>query len=166
VNFPFNVALGRIVELYNRVNSNDPTNSALIVLVLAAAGLETDEVLRAKTSFSDLVSGATNEVTNTDYARITLTDAELAAYTVDDSARAITLVIPLLTWSSNSGPDAGDSWSKLVIGYDPDTTGGTDSSIIPLTAHDLRYQGSVLVPNNSPINVDLTSGFVIARPRR
>ena len=33
----FNIAKGRVAELYNRVDSNDPTNSALIILILATA---------------------------------------------------------------------------------------------------------------------------------
>ena len=33
-----NVSKGREVELYNRVDSNDPTNSALIMAVIASGG--------------------------------------------------------------------------------------------------------------------------------
>lgn len=158
--FSFNVCLGREVELYNRVDSNDPANSALIMMILAGTGLETDAVLKDKDDFAALVSGTTNEVTNTGYARKTLTDANLAAYTVDDTNDRIVLVIPVQTFSTIS---AGDSWSKAVIGYDSDTTSGTDASIIPITAHDLRISGAVVAPNGSNIIVDLSAGFVMAR---
>lgn len=158
--FQFNVSLGREVELYNRVDSNDPTNSALIMMILAGTGLEQSEVLRDKDTFSDLVSGTTNEVTNTGYARKTLTDADLTTYTVDDSDNSITLEIPVQTFSTIS---SGDSWAMAVLGYDPDTTAGTDTTVIPITAHVLRLNNSYIVPNGADIVVDLSGGFVVAR---
>lgn len=158
--FTFNVALGREVELYNRVDSNDPANSALILMILAGTGLETDAVLKDKDDFAAIVSGTTNEVTNGSYARKTLTDASLAAYTVDDTNDRIVLVIPVQTFATIA---AGDSWSKAVIGYDNDTTGGTDANITPITAHDLRISGAVVAPNGSDIVIDLSAGFVMAR---
>jgi hypothetical protein len=160
VDFQFNVSLGREVELYNRVDSNDPTNSALIMMVLAGTGLEQSEVLRDKDTFSDLVSGTTNEVTNTGYSRKTLTDADLSAYTVDDTANSITLMLPAQTFSTIS---TGDSWAMAVIGYDPDTTGGTDTTVIPITAHVLRISNAYIVPNGGDIVIDFTGGFVVAR---
>lgn len=162
MDFSFNVALGREVEFWNRVNDNDPTNAILRCMVLAAAGLETDVVLRAKTTFADILSGTTNEATNTGYSRVSFTDADIAAYTVDHAARSITLALPSIITQS---PAAGDSWAKFIIGYDSDSTGGTDSGIIPITAHDLLYQESVIVPDGSPVNIDLTAGFVVARAR-
>jgi hypothetical protein len=162
--FIFTVSLGREMEFWNRVNNSDPTNAIFRVMVLAYAGLESDTVLRAKTTFTDLVSGTTNEVTNTDYARITLDDTAIAAYVTDQTAKTITASLSaLLAWTAGGGPDAGDSWAKLVVGYDSDSTGGTDADIIPVTAHDLLFQGSVLVPNGSSISVDLTNGMMYAR---
>ena len=158
--FSFNVCLGREVELYNRVDSNDPANSALIMMILAGTGLESDAVLKDKDDFAAIVSGTTNEVTNGSYARKTLTDANLAAYTVDDTNDRIVLVIPVQTFSTIA---AGDSWSKAIIGYDSDTTGGTDANILPITAHDLRIDGAVVAPNGSNIIIDLSAGFVMAR---
>lgn len=159
--FTFNVALGREVELYNRVDSNDPTNSALIMVILALTGLETDAVLKDKDTLADVVSGTTNEVTNTGYSRKVLTDANLAAYTVDDTADTITLYLPLQTFSAIS---AGDTWAKGVIAYDSDTTGGTDANIIPVVGFDVRIDGSPVVPNGDDIVVDFsTNGFVVCR---
>ena len=36
-NFVFNIALGRVAELYNRVDSNDPANSVLTMIAWNAA---------------------------------------------------------------------------------------------------------------------------------
>ena len=44
-NIVFNIAKGRVVELYSRVKSNDPTDSALILVPLEASGLEADATL-------------------------------------------------------------------------------------------------------------------------
>ena len=151
-NFVFNIAKGRVAELYNRVKSNDGANSALIVLVLATSGLESDATLIDKDDVSALVAGATNEVTNSGYARKTLTDADLAALSPDDTNDRMDCDIPDQTWSAVA---AGDGWSKLVIAYDPDTTAGTDSSLIPLTAHDF-----VVTPDGSDIVAQINAaGF-------
>jgi len=156
--FTFNVALGREVELYSRVDSNDPTNSALILVVLRAANLESDALLKDYDNLSLLLAGASDEATNSGYARKTLDDTALAAYTVDDTNDRIQLLLPTQTWTSVA---AGDSWSKLLVCYDNDTTSGTDTNIIPVTAHDLRYSGASIVPNGSNIVVAFTNGFVI-----
>lgn len=150
--FVFNVAKGRVAELYNRVDSNDPANSALIVVVLATAGLESDAVLIDKDTLADVVSGTTNEVTNANYARKVLTDADISAFAPDDTNDRVDLVIADQVFANIA---AGDGWSKVLICYDADTTGGTDSAIIPLTAHDF-----VVTPDGSSITVDVPAvGF-------
>lgn len=142
-NFVFNIALGRIVEFYHRVDNNDPANSAFIIAILATSGIESDATLKDKDDFSALVSGATNEVTNSGYARKTLTDSDLTAWAPDDANDRVDLDIPDQTWTAVA---AGDGWNDLVIGYDSDTSGGTDSGIVPCTQHDF-----VVVPDGSDI---------------
>lgn len=151
--FVFNIAKGRVVEYYNRVENNDPANAALVVVILATAGLETDAVLRDKDTLADVVSGTTNEVTNSGYARKVLTDADLAALPApDDVNDRYDVDIPDQTWTAVA---AGDGWSKLLICYDSDTTGGTDANIVPLTAHDF-----VITPDGSDIVAQINAaGF-------
>lgn len=156
--FTFNQALGREVELYNRVDTNDPANSALIMLVLAEAGLEPDATLKDYDTVAALLAGASNEVANTGYARKTLTDASLSAYSVDDVNDQILLTLPLQTFTTIS---AGDVWSKVVIAYDSDTTSGTDANLVPVTAADVRYLGVPISPNGGDIVIDFTGGFVV-----
>src|SRR5262245_13626099 len=148
----FNVAKGRVAELYNRVKTNDPANSALIIVVLATSGLETDAVLRDKDTLADLVSGTTNEVTNSGYARKVLTDADLVAFAADDTNDRVDLDMPDQTWPTVA---SGDGWSKLVVCWDSDTTAGTDANIVPMTMHDF-----VVVPDGSDIVAQVnTAGF-------
>lgn len=137
----FNVAKGRVAELYRRVDINDPANSALVILVLATAGIETDAVLRDKDTVTDLVSGATNEVTNSGYARKVLTDSDLTAFAPDDTNDRVDLDVPDQTWTAVA---AGDGWNDIVFCYDSDTTAGTDANIEPLTLHDF-----VLTPDKA-----------------
>lgn len=160
--FEFNAALGREVEFYKRVNDNDPANSAFILMLLALAGLEGDEVLRDMDTFAAIVAGTTNEATNTGYARKTLTDADLAAYTVDDTADSVTLAIPSQTF----GPlTAGDTIAKAVLGFDADTTAGTDADIIPMFAYDTIIGGSHFVPAGDSLLFDLSAGYVVISSR-
>jgi len=149
----FNIAKGRVVEFYNRVESSDPTNAALVVMVLATSGLESDATLLDADTFSAVVAGTTNEVTNTGYARKVLTDADLAALPApDDTNNRYDIDIPDQTWTTVG---AGDGWSKLVIGYDNDSTGGTDANIIPVTLHDF-----VVTPNGGNITAQINAaGF-------
>jgi hypothetical protein len=151
-NFVFNIAKGRTAEFYNRVKSNDPTASALVVVVLATTGLESDAVLLDKADLAAVVSGTTNEVTNTGYARKVLTDADIVALAADNTNDRMDVDIPDQTWTAVA---AGDGWSKLLVCYDGDTAAGTDANIIPLTAHDF-----VLTPDGSDITaVIAAAGF-------
>jgi len=149
--FVYNNSLGRGAEFYNRVDSNDPANSALILVVLATAGIEADAVLKDKLTLADVLSGTTNEVTNSGYARKVLTDADLVAFAPDLVNDRVDLDIPDQTYLAVG---AGDGWSHIVVCYDPDTTAGTDATIIPLTQHAFP-----LTPDGSDISVQVPNGF-------
>ena len=136
-NIVFNIAKGRVVEYYNRVKSNDPANSALILVPLETSGLESDATLIDVDTLAALLAGATNEQTT--MGRKTLTDAELAALpSPDDTNDRYDISLPSVTWTSASG----NAISKIAVCYDSDTTGGTDSNIIPLTMFDFAVTPS------------------------
>lgn len=148
----FNIAKGSVAGYYRRIDANDPANSALIIMVLASTGIETDAVLKDKDDFAAVLAGTTNEVTNTGYARKTLTDTDLTAFAPDDTNDRVDLDIPDQTWT---GVAAGDGWSDIVIGYDSDTTTGTDANIEPLTQHDFA-----VTPDGSDITAQIAAaGF-------
>lgn len=151
-NFVFNIAKGRVAEFYNRVQTNDPANSALVAVVLATAGLETDAVLIDKATLADVVVGTTNEVTNPGYSRIVRIDTDLLALAPDNTNDWLSLDMADLAFGAIT---AGDGWSKLLICYDSDTTLGTDANIIPLCAYD-----AVLTPDGSSITLQINAaGF-------
>ena len=148
----FNIAKGRVAELYNRVDSNDPANSVLLVIALNA-GAATDATLLDYDTMAAIEGDANAaEVTNSGYARKTLTDADLVAFAPDDTNDRVDLDIPDQTWTSVG---AGSAWTDLIVAYDNDSTSGTDSSVVPLTLHDFA-----ITPSGSDITVQINAaGF-------
>ena len=132
---PFNIAKGRVVEWYNRVKSNDPANSAFIVVLLQLA--EADATLIDYDDLGALLGAAGNtEATFTNYGRVVVTYAELAALPApDDGNDRFDIDMPDSVWA-NAGNGTNNNLVKLLICYDSDTTGGTDANIIPCAHYD------------------------------
>lgn len=150
-NFVYNISKGRAAEFYNRVDTNDPAAAELVVAVLATAGIEADSVLIDLDTFSAVVSGTTNEVTNTGYAKKVLGDADIVAFAPDDGNDRVDLDIPDQTWT---GVGAGDGWNDIVISYDP-VGSQTHTDMIPMTQHDF-----VVTPDGSDITAQINAaGF-------
>lgn len=142
----FNIAKGRVAELYNRVKSNDPSTSALILVPIETSGLETDAVLKDKDDLAAVLSGATNEQTT--MGRKTLTDSDLAAFPApDDTNDRYDVSLPTVTWSGATG----NAISKILVCYDANTGSGTDADIVPLTMFDFA-----VTPDGS--DIQMTTG--------
>lgn len=137
-NIVTNQAKGRVNEYTSRVVNNDPANSALIVVLLKTA--EADAALLDYDTLGALLSaggGTANvEADFTNYARKTLTNADLVAPTVDDTANEQYSDIPNPVYTAAGGA-TNNSLVRMLICYDSDTTAGTDTNIIPLTIHDV-----------------------------
>jgi hypothetical protein len=122
-----------VVEYYNRAESNDPANSALILVPLSASGTEAQgqdlddlAAVEADANFAERTTGG--------WVRKTLESVQLAALPApDDVNNRYGVQVPAVTWTT---PAAGNNTTGLLVCYDPDTTGGADSAIIPLTHHD------------------------------
>lgn len=142
--FLFNIGKGRAIELYNRVESNDPANSAFILVPLSASGTEAQgqdlddlAAVEADANFAERTTGG--------WVRKVLSDAELAAFPApDDTNNRYTIQVPSVTWTT---PAAGNNTTGLLLCYDADTTGGADSAIIPI-AH---YTFAVTTDGNDVI---------------
>jgi hypothetical protein len=145
-NIVFNIAKGRVVELYNRVENNDPANSAIVLVPIETSGLEADATLIDVDTLAALLSGTTNEQTT--MGRKVLTDADLAALPApDDTNDRYEVSLPTTTWTAATG----NAISKIAVCYDSDTTGGTDANIIPLTMFDF-------VQTPSGADIQMTGG--------
>lgn len=124
----FNVAKGRA----GYYSSLPAANDALVIVLLKSSGIEADDTLNNHDTLATILAAANDEADFTNYARKTLTSATL---TVDDTNNRLDVDIADQTWTSAGGA-ANNTLAKLLICYDPDTTGGSDSDIIPLTHHD------------------------------
>lgn len=148
-----NIAKGRVNELWNRVDSNDPANSAIVIVLLASSGLESDATLQDYDTLAAVLAAANDEATNTGYARKVLTDSDLSAPSPDDTNDWQQAVIADQSWTLTN--DGTGAIGKLVVCYDSDTTGGSDSNIIPLTFHDFA-----VTPDGSVVTADISSDGV------
>ncbi|MET7395616.1 hypothetical protein ABZS66_19210 [Dactylosporangium sp. NPDC005572] len=111
------------------------TNDALIVVLIKASGLEADDTLNNYDDLAALLAAANDEADFTNYTRKTLASI---TNTVDDTANRFDADAADLTYTSAGGA-TNNSIGKAIVCYDPDTTTGTDSSIIPLTYHDCVF---------------------------
>lgn len=156
----FNIAKGREVEFYERVNANDPANSALVLMLLRSGSADGIAGLEDFDTFAAILAGGYTELSVAGYSRKTLTDADLAAWTPDDTNDRVSLSLPTQTFAALT---AGQTIDIGVVGYDSDTTSGTDSGIVPVTAHELRISGIVIPTNGDDVIWDLsTYGWVTA----
>jgi hypothetical protein len=127
--FVFNQAKGKIAYYAGLPATSD----ALIVVLLKSSGLEADSVLKDYDDLASLLAAANDEADFTNYARKTVTAS--VTVTVDDTNDRVDMDMPDQTWTAAGGA-SNNTLGKLLICYDGDTGAGTDSAIIPLTAHD------------------------------
>ena len=131
----FNIAKGAVNAYHDRVNDNDPANSALVIVLLKTT--PSDAALLDFDTLADILAGGGVEADFTNYARKVLTDADIVAAAADDANDRKEADIPDQTWAAAGGISSGNNTLAKLLGcYDPDTTGGTDATIVPLTAHD------------------------------
>jgi hypothetical protein len=140
--FVFNIAKGK-VKYYTELPA---ANDALIVIPLEATGIEADTTLKDYDDVATLLAGTSNEQTT--MGRKT---AASVVNTVDDTNDRLDTDMADITWTAATG----NALACIIVCYDPDTTTGTDSSLIPLTKHDFA-----LTPDGSDITaVIATTGF-------
>lgn len=148
--FTFNIAKGRVAELYNRVDINDPANSALII-VPVDVGATSDATIKDFATLSAVLAGGVTERTTGGWNRKTLTDTDIVSFAADNTNDRVDLDIPDQTWTAVSAGAVTD----LIICYDNDTTGGTDANLIPLSQHDFP-----ITPDGSDVQaVIAAAGF-------
>lgn len=138
----FNIAKGALAH-YARLGA---ANDALIAIPLETSGIESDSVLQDYDTVAALLAGATNEQTT--MGRKTLTGVTV---TVDDTNNRVDVDAADITWAAATG----NAVSRVLICYDDDTTGGSDSNLIPLFLDDM-----VATPSGGDITYQVNaSGF-------
>jgi hypothetical protein len=142
----FNIAKGRVIELYSRVKGNDPSTSALVLVPIETSGLEAEAVVIDADTLAAVIAGTTNEQTT--MGKKILTDAELAALpTPTDASDYYEVSLPTVTWTAATG----NPISRLVVCYEPNTGTSTNSTLVPLTWFDF-----VQTPSGS--DIQMTTG--------
>ena len=146
----FNIAKGRQAHY----GSLPATNDALILVVLKAAGLVSDAVLRDYDTLADVLTGASDECTATGYVRSTLANVLV---TVDDTADTVNIDCDDAVLGVVGTGGSPETQAKVLICYDPDTTTGTDSTVVPISAHsyDKVFDGSsvtITMPTGGPFS--------------
>ena len=140
--FVFNIAKGKAGYYATLPGTND----ALIAVPLEYASLEADSTLRDYSTLASLLAGSSNE--QTDVGRKTMSSI---SSTVDNTNDRLDVDVADFTWTAATGDQIG----AIVICYDPDTTTGTDSTLIPLTKHDFD-----ITPSGGDITAQVaTAGF-------
>jgi hypothetical protein len=143
----FNIAKGKAGYYATLPAAND----ALIVVLIKATGLEADDTLNNYDDLAALLAAANDEADFTNYARKTITSV---TNTVDDTNNRLDSDFADQTWTAAGGA-SNNTLGKLLVCYDPDTTAGTDSTVIPLTYHDF----SATTDGSDLTAVVATAGF-------
>lgn len=117
-------------------------NDALVLVLLKSTGLEAESALRDHDTLAAILAAANDECDATSYARKVITAS--VTVTPDDTNNRTDGDFPDQTFTAlgNTATAAGSGAGNNVLGaaivcYDPDTTGGSDSDIIPLAVYEL-----------------------------
>jgi hypothetical protein len=147
----FNVSLG----VWRQYLGLPAANDALVIVLLKASGIPAEATLRDFDTLADLLASSADEADFTGYARQTVTVG--ITVTVDDVNERVDGDMPDLEWAAATR-SVQNSLGKLLVCYDPDTTSGTDSSIIPVTYHNF-----VVTTDDNALQARIsTAGFVRA----
>jgi hypothetical protein len=133
-----NIALGAIAE-----KIRDGAN--IQVILIASSGVESDATLKDKDTVADFVSGATNEATNTNGGRKSISNGSVTL-TVNDTLDRVEVDIADQTWAALANDGTG-AVSDILIAED---VGGADSSRVPLTMHDFS-----ITPDGSDVTAQV-----------
>lgn len=108
-------------------------NDALVLLFLQA-GHQDDDVLRDYDYVSQVLGNAANkECTAPNYVRKTITSG--ATITFDNTNNRVDVQLPSTTWTAlgaMTGTNAQQDVEALLVGYQADTTTGSDSTLLLL----------------------------------
>ena len=135
-----------MAELVARIPANDPVNSAVVLVILGATGLQSDATLIDYDTLAAILAAANDEIDNTGYTRQTLTNADLSVFNPDDAADVMEVELPSVSFGVLDADGTKGDPAKIVVCYDEDTTGGSDTNLTPLTAHDITFTPDGVTP--------------------
>ena len=147
--FIFSEAAGK----WARYGMLPETNDAMIWVLLVSSGLEADSTLRDYDTLSAILAASNDEATFTGYSRQTAVGVTITDDDANNAQDGDVTTDP--SWS----PTTAQALGKILLCYDPDTTGGDDTSIIPIFADDFV----LTTPTSGTITYQVNaSGFATA----
>lgn len=134
----FNISKHRLGEYWEKARAG--SNQAIVAILYTA--MPADDTLNDFDTVG-AITGDT-EATFTNYARKFFTGSADALPTsqavpapiVDDVNNRVTLDLPDITWT-DAGGAANNTLTRLLLAYDPNTTTGDDTTLVPLLSFDL-----------------------------
>ncbi|HET6915456.1 MAG TPA: hypothetical protein VFH56_05140 [Acidimicrobiales bacterium] len=148
--FTYNIAKGRVAELYNRVKTGDPA-AARLYIIPVAAGAVTDATLKDCADFGAVITAGVTELTTGGWARKTLAAADLAAMAPDNTNDRMPLDTGDQTWTAVT---AGTTSSTDLIFCYASVATPTNAQLVPLTQHDFAA-----TPDGSDITATIADFF-------
>lgn len=147
--FAYNIAKGRVVELFNRVDANDPAASALYIIPVDVAAV-TDATLRDLDDFAAIITAGVTERAATGWNRKTLTDADITLPAPNDAGDSYDVDIADPVWTAVTAGAVTD----LIICY-ASVASPTNAQLLPLTQHDFA-----ITPDGTDVTADVpATGF-------
>jgi hypothetical protein len=141
----FNIAKGRLVQLAKNVDEGTPANSRLILIPFNST--DTDDAVRDCDTVAAVEAlAATAERTLNGWNRKTLAAADVTL-TLDDTGNTYSVDITDQSWTPTA-----DAVTDLCLAYDPDSTVGTDSDLIPLAWYDFA-----ITPDGSTVTAQINA---------
>lgn len=123
--FVFNVAKGKVRAFCELPESND----ALVIVPLAASGIEGDAGMRDRATLAAVLAQSTEQ---TALGRKTVT---AVTTNVDNAADEATADFADIVYAATSGAAV----AAILVCYDNNVSSGTDANIVPLTKHDVAF---------------------------
>lgn len=136
--FAFNISKGQ----HAYYTSLPAASDALVIIPIESTGVEADATVVDYATVAAILAASTNEQTTMGRKIITA-----VTVTVDNANDRVNIDTADITWAAATG----NALSDLLVAYDPDTTGGTDADLIPLSWHDFP-----IVPDGSAITATVT----------
>lgn len=146
--FCFNIAKGRVAELYNRVDAGDPSAARLYVIPVDVAAV-TDATIKDCDDFAAVVTAGVTERTSGGWNRKTIAAADIGAMTPDDTNDRMPLDLADQTWTAVTSGATTD----LIICYSASAS-PTNSQLVPLTQHDFA-----VTPDGSDVVATISDFF-------
>ena len=155
--FVFNIAKGRGTQWTEEIRASvSPYANSALIVSLWRRGSQTDAAIKDFTTQAAIEADAQlAELSAGGYARKTIIDTT-PTITYDNTNEWVDVDMPDQTWTALGAQAA---ITDLAISFDNDTTGGTESTIIPWTFH-----GFSVTPDGSDVTAQIaTAGFFRAQ---